>query len=70
MEIDQVGSDNNSAEPVADNVLFCGQQSLHCKNTGNLLFKDYIYAAILLDFMFNGDKCYDKKKSVNEIIEK
>ena len=35
---------------VADNVILCGQESLHCHNTGNLLFRKYVHAAVLILF--------------------
>ena len=68
-------NDNKDAfdlEHIPDNVIFCGQQSLHCHNVGNEVFKSYVHAAVVLDFKCGGKKRsrYNKKNSVAEIMEK
>ena len=55
---------------VTDNVILCGQKSLHCHNTGNLLFRDYIHAAVLLFYKFGNTSLYDKEYVVDEIYSK
>ena len=64
--------DHDSIESVADDVIFCGQKSVHCFNVGNVLFKNYVQAAVILDFKFEGNtrSRYDRKYSILEINEK
>ena len=59
-------------ESIPDNIIYCGQQSLHCHNVGNVVFKNYIHAAVVLNLKFGNLKRtnYDKKKSVAEISKK
>ena len=52
-----------AVEEVPDNVIICGQRSLHCKNAGNLFFKDLIHAAVVLIFKHGGDVVFDKEKA-------
>ena len=54
----------------ADNVILCGQQSLHCHNTGNLLFRDYVHAAVFLFFKFGNSPIYQREYMVDEIYSK
>ena len=55
---------------VADNVILCGKRFLHCQNIGNIRFREYIAAAIVLHFRYQDDKTYNKEYSLCEIVDK
>ena len=55
---------------VADDVILCGQQTLHFQNKGNTLYKDYVHAAAVLHFARAHYAAFNKKKIVTEIFEK
>ena len=55
---------------VTNEVILCGKRSLHCKNVGNNLFRDYVAAAVLLDVKFETNKSYNKEFFLAEIYEK
>ena len=53
---------------VPDNVVLCGKNTLHCKNKGNLLFKDYINSAIVPCLKYRYDTRFNRSGIVEEII--
>ena len=55
---------------VLDKVILCGKRSLHRQNRGNLLFRDFIAAAVLLHQKFSHDNSYNKEYSLSEIRSK
>ena len=52
---------------VANNVILCGQNTLRCDNDGNVLFKQLIFAAVVLHHLYNDHEVYDKINSKEEI---
>ena len=58
-----------SWQQVADNVVLCGRTSLHCQNMGNVMLREYVFAAVLLHFKFQHDIKYNKEYSVAELFE-
>ena len=67
---DGMDSDQDSVESIASNVIFCGKLSIRCNNAGNVVFKNAVLAAVILDFKFeNEESGYDRNVSIAEITD-
>ena len=55
---------------VNGNTILCGQISLHAKNVGNILFRDYVHAAAVHHFQHRGSQRYTRMSVVDEIRNK
>ena len=55
---------------VADDVILCGQQTLHYKNKGNLLYRDYVHACAVAHFARAHYAAFSKKKVITEVFDK